>query len=128
MWPKEDIPDTDLLLMRVHIKTHAAKGMLSLGALQNRDGGMSTDWNKYATPSETRSRGRRPKDEYAVIQMQVGEVRAVPNQVVEHTPIYPTNRAHTEVFGEKDEEVRVLLKRCAAWAIPPSQENVNKPS
>lgn len=126
MWPKEDIPDTDLLFMRVHIKTYAAKGKLSLGAFQNHDGGMSTDWNKYATPTETRSRGRRPADEYAVVQMQAGKIRAVPGQVVEHNPIYPTNRAHTEVFGEKDEEARVLLNRCATWVIFPSQDDVNR--
>lgn len=44
--------------------------------------------------------------------MNVGEVRGIPEQIVKHTPdLEDNNRAHTDVFGEKDEEVRVLFGR-----------------
>jgi hypothetical protein len=81
---------------------------------------MSTDWEKYATPEETRNRATKNSGIYGVVSMVTGEVRKVPNQKVEHTPNYPTNRAHTDVFGDKssDPEVRVLLRRISVWQIP----------
>lgn len=120
-WPEEDIPSDDRLFMRVHIRTHARKGKLSTGAYQNHNSGMSTDWEKYSTPEQTRQRGRKAAPEYGVVAMSVAEVRLVPGQTVEHEP-ETENRAHTEVFGEKDEEVRVLLRRCSQWVILPSVE------
>jgi hypothetical protein len=49
--------------------------------------------------------------------MVVGRVRAIPNLSVEHVPL-PENRAHTEVFGKKDVEARVMLLRASRWVIP----------
>lgn len=37
--------------------------------------GMPTDWEKYATPEQTRQRGRQPAEYYAIIQLVVGQVR-----------------------------------------------------
>lgn len=121
-WLKEDVPSDDCLLMRVHIRTHANKGRLSTGAYKNHNLGMSTDWERYSTPEETRQRGRKVESEYGVVSMSVAAVRLVPGQTVEHAPL-PENRAHTEVFGEKDEEARVLLRRCSRRVIPPSVES-----
>lgn len=76
---------------------------------------MSTDWGKYAIPSETQNRGRVPA-ENGVVSLPVGGVRSLP-QVVEHTPT-DANRAHADVTGEKTPEVRMMLRRLAAWEIP----------
>jgi hypothetical protein len=53
----------------------------------------------------------------AVIAMGVGEVRRIPGQSVKHTP-QQENRAHSDVFGEKDEEARVQLNRIATMVLP----------
>jgi hypothetical protein len=50
--------------------------------------------------------------------MQVRDVRAIKNQVVEHTP-KPLNRAHTDVTGEKDSEARLKFLRIYNWEISP---------
>lgn len=118
IWPPEFIPDDHDLFMRVH-RLWTKNGIAMPGAFQNRDGGMSTDWAQYSTADQTRGRGRNPADN-GVVEMRVGSVRVLPNQRVEHTP-EPTNRAHTDVFGEKDAEVRLKFVRICSWAInPPS--------
>ena len=76
---------------------------------------MSTDWSKYSTPMNTRDRARNP-DRNGVISLGVGAVRAIP-QVVGHSPI-ASNRAHTDVAGEKSTEVRAMLRRIAVWELP----------
>jgi hypothetical protein len=118
-WPLEAIPDDALLYMRIH-RDHvdASDGIPIPGAFRNRCDGMSTDWNKYSTPRETRARGRVPSDN-GVVRLVVAEVRGVPGQTVKHTPdVASRNRAHTDVFGEKDPEVRMKLRRLSAWEIP----------
>lgn len=115
-WEKEPIPDNALLYMRVHKNQLDGNGEPIPGAFRNRPqptDGMSTDWEKYATPEECRGRARTPSDN-AVIQLKVADVRDIPCQVVEHTPINDplgmppnVNRAHTDVFGDKDTEVRL---------------------
>jgi hypothetical protein len=115
-WPAETIPDTDDLFMRVH-RLWTRGGVPLPGAFQNRDGGMSTEWDRYSTPDGTRSRGRVPADN-GVVKMHIGTVRALPNQMVVHTP-ESTNRAHTDVLGEKDEEVRLKFVRICSWVITP---------
>jgi len=77
---------------------------------------MSTDWSRYSTPEETLARARKPEDN-GVVEMVVGAVRAIPNLRVEHVPL-PENRAHSEVFGKKDVEARVLLQRACRWSLP----------
>lgn len=78
---------------------------------------MSTDWSRYATPEQTRNRGVRSGPENnAVLEFDVGAVRSIPEQVVQHSPIFndpeePDNRAHTEVFGPKNAETRIHYLR-----------------
>jgi hypothetical protein len=118
MWQAEFIPDGHDLFMRVH-RQWTKNGIPMPGAFQNRDGGMSTDWSQYSTAEQTRSRGRTPADN-GVVKISVGSVRGLPSQRVEHTPEL-NNRAHTDVFGEKDEEVRLKFVRICSWVInPPS--------
>jgi hypothetical protein len=119
-WESEPIPDEDFPFMRVHKTWLKRDGTISLGVFKNTptpQDGMSTDWQKYSTPEETRSRtARKPLDEYAVIRMLVGNFRTIPKQEVEYTPL-PDNRAHTDVFGEKDEEARLLFGRIYEMVI-----------
>ena len=121
--------------MRVH-KNHIKSDGILLIAFRNHSdpanpsarSGMSTDWQKYSTAEECRQwakdMGKDP-NRYEVIQLNVGRVREIPGQSVEHTPIYKPhsappilNRAHTDVFGEKDEEARLTLLQISEPAIP----------
>jgi hypothetical protein len=92
---------------------------------------MSVDWDRYATPHQTRDRARTPKDN-AVISMVVGAVRAVEGLALEHEPVQensfdeggnllPPNRAHCEVLGEKTTERRVKLSRLWRLEVPLEQ-------
>jgi len=114
-WEKETIPDNDLLYYRIH-KNWMIDGELRPGVFRNREGGMSTDWSEYSTPEETLQRATSKVEDNVVIQMEVGKVRKIPNQIIEHTP-QDDNRAHTEIFGEKDEEARVQFIRISQWII-----------
>jgi hypothetical protein len=126
VWAKELIPDDARLFMRVHKNQLDADGEPIPGAFRNRPqstDGMSTDWEKYSSPEECRNRARNPTDN-AVIQLKVEDVRQIPEQIVEHTPIYQPateppniNRSHTDVYGEKDAEVRLKLMRIYRMAI-----------
>jgi hypothetical protein len=117
-WPVEQIPDGDDLLMGVHRRWFKADRSIQPGAFRNHNGGMSTDWSRYSAPEQTRQRRRTPLDN-AVIRMNVGDVRAIPGQSVQHTPDWETmNRAHSDVVGEKDEQVRILLRRAAEVVLP----------
>ena len=126
MWPKEEIPAEGTVFMRIH-RTWIRDGEAMIGVFQNREGGMSVDWNEYSTAEETRLRARRPA-ENGVISMNVGAIRSIEGLLVEHDPIQensldaqgkavPHNRAHTEVLGEKTEERRVKLSRIYSWEI-----------
>lgn len=115
-WEKEPIPDGDWLYRRVHRKLVNSSGGIRAGAFSDYLGGMSTDWDKYASPHETQLRGTGlPPAEFAVVALPVGEVRNL-EQSVEHDPL-PDNRAHTNVVGEKDTEVRLKLARICQVVI-----------
>lgn len=131
-WESEDIPDSDALLMRVHralyVQGRYAFDDIPPGAFTNHprtdpQAGMSTDWDKYAIPEETRSdRGRRDPSHYAVIELPVLDTRRIPGQTVSHTPVDAIgmeNRAHTDVFGDKRShpETRIMIRRIARIAI-----------
>jgi len=132
-WEKEEIPNEALLFMRVHRNHFDDSGEIDLAAFRNHKDkekapsrpGMSTDWEKYSSPKQCRQGGRQtPQNQnYAVIQLPVGRVRRIPLQTVEHDPIYDPpillNRAHTEVFGEKDEEARLTLRQISSMVLPP---------
>lgn len=115
-WPKEQIGESATLFMRIH-KSMIDEGIPIPGAFRNHGDGMSTDWEKYSTPKETQNRGKVPSDN-GIIKMNVGDIRKIPFQSVEHTPVLG-NRAHTDVFGEKnkDPEVRLKFSRIWKWAI-----------
>ena len=128
-WPIEDIPDADLLYMRVHRDNiNIEEGRPCTGAFSNHgegeEEGMSTDWSRYSTPHETSARIQTTKPGWmgGVIQMVVGDVRKIPLQTVQHAPL-PDNRSHTNVKGPKDvqvegTQVRYRFMRIWKWAIP----------
>ncbi len=77
---------------------------------------MSTDWSKYASPSETLARGKVPRDN-AVIEFAAGNARSAGLKVC-HTPDREIgNRAHTDVSGKKAPELRVKLLRATRILI-----------
>lgn len=113
IWQPEHIPDEDDVYMRAH-RTHFRNGRLQPGVFQPHGGGMSTDWGKYSSPSQTRQRAANPPAN-AVIEMSVGGIRGIQKLDVLHTPDYAnSNRAHSDVLGLPDNredltEARVLL-------------------
>jgi len=115
-YPIEKIPNIDSLFMRIH-KNHFQQDEIITVAFKNHD--MSTDWSKYSTPSDTQKRvklNNKDPNNYGVISMNVGKVRNIDGQTVEHKPA-PENRAHTEVIGEKITKVRVQFLRIFKWEI-----------
>lgn len=96
----------------------ASDGTPRLAAFSDNKGAMSTDWDKYSTPEETRQRGMHIlQDVCAVIRLPVGGIRSL-GQSVDHDPL-PENQAHTNVTGDKrDPEVRVKLQRLSAVVLP----------
>jgi hypothetical protein len=116
-WPLEAIPDSARLFFRIHRNWLARDGEIMPGFFKNTpaDSGMSCDWEKYSTPEESRSRAKDPSVN-GVLAMIAGEIRLVPDQRLAHDPL-PTNRAHSQVFGDKDPEVRLKLKRIASWVL-----------
>lgn len=126
-WLVEAIPDDAVYHMRVHRQYLHPDGSVRGGCFRNRPddtGGMTTDWNRYATPHETRERARTPADN-AVIALDVGRVHTIPDQVVIHSPVaghsdVDDNRAHTDVRGSKehDPEVRRRFQRIASIVLP----------
>ena len=133
MWEPEEIPDADVLYYRVHRNFLDENGRPNPGAFQNRPpegqpltdkDGMSTDWCRYSTAQQTLERAKNSADNI-VVGMNVGVVRSIPEQTVEHTPIEPCpempagNRAHTDVRGNKkrNSEVRVKFRQ-HCWIAP----------
>lgn len=45
VWPSADIPDRDLLYMRVH-RNNIQDGVLTAGSFKRHGDGLSTDWAK----------------------------------------------------------------------------------
>lgn len=118
-WPVEDIPDEDRLYMWAHRNYIDPKtGDFGPGMFRIRSGedGMSTAWSKYSTAEQLHRRAKKPQDN-AIIVMRVGEVRAIPNQVVRHKPL-PDHQAHSEIEGEKDTEARAKYLEIYQIAIP----------
>lgn len=121
-WPIEDVPDADLLFLRIHKNNIRDACPLSIAFMNHGEGaqeGMSTDWSRYSTPQETLSRvlAARPTWSGGVIQMIVGEVRKIPEQIVQHAP-FSDNPAHTNIKGRKETRERYLFMRIWKWAIP----------
>ena len=119
-WDKELIPNKDYLFRWVH-SDQCEDGQPIAQVFSDQGKGMSTDWSEYSTPNETQNRvslwDRNPAD-FGVLTLNVGDIKKIENQIVEHTPT-KKNRAHTDVFGEKTPKARVLFSRIFKWEIEP---------
>jgi hypothetical protein len=119
-WPVEEIPDPDVLFMRVH-KSYAQAGELQPGAFRDHGGGMSVNWAKYCDPAGARALSKTPSDNGVISFPSAGQVRAVgePGLRVVHEPDRERpDRSHTEVFGNKSAAVRAALMKLFRWEIP----------
>ncbi len=120
-WDIEVIPSGDSVFMRAH-RMHFSDGALQPGVFREQQGGMSVNWDRYASAEQTRQQAKKDPNANAVLQMSVLGIRGIGSLRVEHDPL-PSNRAHTEVFGlpPKDSEnlveVRVRLLRITQVAI-----------
>lgn len=118
---EEIIPNQDDLFMRVHKNSLIPYDKLHPGVFRDHNGGMSTNWSRYADANTTKEQARlygRDPNNYGVIEMNVGNIRGIENQEVIHNP-RPENRAHTNVVGEKTERARTIFYRISLWAIHP---------
>lgn len=137
-WTVEEIQNDDTLFMRVHKNLFDPTGEVLPSAFRNhgdpsdssREPGMSTDWQKYSSAEDCRARVRvvgKDPDNYGVVRLPVGPIRQIPEQRVAHTPIFEpdsvppsVNRAHTDVFGDKDEEARLTLLQISRIVLSPT--------
>jgi hypothetical protein len=121
VWPIESIPNEDGVFMRAH-RQHFANGEVRPGVFRPQDGGMSVNWEKYASAEDTKRQATRNAQDNAVLKLSVRAIRDIPPLKVEHTP-QPNNRAHTDVNGlplkgEECTRVRLSLSRIAKTVIP----------
>lgn len=125
MWLKEEVPEGDTLYMRVH-ETFLRNSPENIppGVFKNRpteSDGMSVNWERYClTAHDAQNKANEPLKN-AVIKAVAGEIRTVPGQTVEHTPIQLTaprpDRSHCDVLGVKTTEARAKLSSVFRWAI-----------
>lgn len=126
MWAQELVPNTGSLFYRVHIDL-APDGVLRPNVFREKGNAMSTDWDKYSTPEETRDRAPTPRKN-GIVALNAGIVRLIEGITVVHTPdAIRGNRAHTEVRGMRSAEdparktmVREqLFRHFNAWRLQP---------
>ena len=120
-WPIEAMPDADSVFMRAH-RVHFSNGELHPGVFKEHGGGMSVNWEKYASALETKQQATKNPEDNAVISLPVIAVRQIRDLNVEHTPT-PANRAHSDVCGfptnrELLTQARVKLLRISQVVIP----------
>jgi len=105
MWPIEEIPNRDTLYYRIH-QSYLIRGELKPGAFREIGDSMSTDWSKYSTPSDSRSRAKKP-EQNGIISLKVGSLRQLKLTVV-HAPS-EDNKSHSLVKGVDEVEIRLKL-------------------
>jgi hypothetical protein len=135
-WIIEDIPDQDSLFYRVPIGWLRSDLKVAPGVFKENKGSISTDWEKYSTAVETRSRQGRP-ERFAALRMVVSKVKEIEELSVSHEPIQgiggqSDNQAHTSIYGlesqiagpsdlGRKEKIRTkLYKRFNVWEIAPN--------
>jgi hypothetical protein len=125
-WPIEEIPNQDLLFMRVHLNLireghDSTLNGVSKNIFRVHEDGISTNWNKYSTPEKTRQEGKNPEMN-GVIKLMVGDIRTISSVKVMHSPIRE-NRAHTNIQNIPNDPVKTLIIRTklaeySQWVIP----------
>jgi len=129
----EDIPVSALLYYRIH-KTkidpdepHEKRKIMPMAFDPQPQGStqMSTDWNKYATPEESRNRAKVPSDN-GIVSFLVERINNAPYPLnVKHDPVLSepfSNKAHTIVYDvpprkKNDIGLRMKLRDICNWEI-----------
>lgn len=115
----EFIPDADSLFRRAHRRQFYTSDEPTPGAFKREgSGGMSVNWAKYATAEETRRQAAQPPENYGVLITTAGQVRAIDDLRVDHTP-NDANRAHSDIIGVEDAEIRLKLLRAFTVELRP---------
>ncbi len=117
MYPKEVIPDKCSLYYRVHA-TYFRDNVLIPGVFRELGDGMSTDWDKYSTPEQSKARAKKPENN-GIVSLSVEKLRILNFNVI-HAPTYG-NRAHTNVKGV-NVETRLKLLDVFKWEIKIPQD------
>jgi hypothetical protein len=112
MYSVETIPDTDKVYRRVH-KSYVVDGALTPGAFCEIQGGMSTDWERYATPNQARLLAKKPEMN-VIVSFITGNLRNINLKVV-HSP-NENRRSHADVIGVGTKN-RLLLLEMFVWEI-----------
>jgi len=135
-WIVENIPDLDSLFYRVPVGGLRKDMKVAPGVFKENKGSISTDWEKYSTAAETRSRQGRP-ERFAVLRLIVGKIKEIEELTVSHEPVQgvenqPDNQAHTSIYGlesqiigpadlGRKEKIRSeLYDRFKVWEIAPN--------
>ncbi len=118
MWDIEEIHNDNKLFYRIH-KDYIIDGKLTHGVFEEKGNGMSTDWEKYSTPTDSVCRAKKPIDN-GIVSFMVGDIRNI-NLAVTHKPS-EKNRSHSIVKGkekkiQQDTEVRFKLMKMLKWEI-----------
>ncbi len=134
----EEIPDSDLIYLRVHKEQIDDDGAPIPRAFEEHGEGMSTNWARFATPESTRQevlknpKGAKDPNNYGVVSFVVGEVRQIEDTTVKHSPL-EENQAHTDVTGpgprpQRPEKlsvyqtmVRAKLAAMCEWCLHPAE-------
>ena len=134
-WPVEDIPDPDSLFYRIPVGQLRADRTVAPGNFKENKGSISTDWDKYSSAAQTRTRQGGP-ERFAVLRMIAGLIREIDGLSLSHEPIQHVvgqtdNRAHSSIYGlefssstvaDLGRKLRIrteLYKRFNTWEIPP---------
>jgi hypothetical protein len=127
-WDSEEIPADALLYLRVHENNLFEDGTPKPGAFRNRqnpdrpdeEAGMSTYWNRHATPEAVKAQARNPAQNF-MFKMRADAIRGIPDQRLKHTPDNRLpenpNRGHSDVFGPKTRTKERLLFRTIAFPV-----------
>ena len=109
IWPVEQIPNAARLFYRVHIGQLLDK-QLHPGIFREQGGAMSTDWENYSTPEESRNRAAQPQQN-GIVALVVATIHSIEPLKVRHEPTR-TNRAHSAVHGlGASEDVSTKVRR-----------------
>jgi len=131
MWEAEVIPDKHSLYCRVHINNIDVDDSRPRGiAFKNpkNSNSLSSDWEKYSTPEETRNRAadvKKDPNNYSVISLnkELIELRVISQKVI-HTPDYKSNnRSHSDIEGEKSDKERLKFQEIYKWEIKTWEEH-----
>ena len=112
-WPTENIPSEDKVFKRIP-PGHCPGGVIAPIAFKDPE--LSVNWNKYATAEQTKNQAAVRPERYGVVSLSVGNIREMPSQQVNHRPLNE-NQAHSQVEGQKDEEIRLKLCGLSHWEI-----------